>query len=90
MKVLFTQGNLQGICFKYYCCVCLWRGIDIIIDAKWRKKYSLGWLILNMLGTLAIMKEFTKEVHLVRISTDGYLIWREGIDEKEGYGHSTL
>lgn len=70
--------------------MCLWRGIDIIIDVKWRKKYFLGWLILNMLGTLAIMKEFIKEVYLVRISIDGYLIWREGIDEKEGYGYFIL
>ena len=35
-------------------CVC-WRQIDIITDAKERKKYSVGWLILSGIGNNGII-----------------------------------
>lgn len=39
----FTQCTLQGITLKQITIVCVcWRWIDIIMDAKERKKYSMG------------------------------------------------
>lgn len=57
--------------------------LDIIIDAEWRAKVDCRVLNPELVRSIAIVEEFTKDVYLISILNNVYLIWEEGTDGKE-------